>query len=141
MSEGSSGWESDAMASAGMRLTVACMESSAQMAALELVTASSMRVLCLLAVFGDTISFSLLLNEGAHRLHHGQDLDQDVSTVPASRPRHETKESGRANLVAGGAAVLGSCQGARPVEGTGTLAMNGDLRWLRLPRKPVLLTA
>src|SRR5258708_471422 len=95
MSEGSSGWQSDAVASAGMRLTVACMESSAQIAALELVTASSMRVLCFLAVFGDTISFSLLLNEGAQRLHHGQDVDQDVSTVPASRPRHETKESPR----------------------------------------------
>src|SRR6266849_6616958 len=84
MSEGSSGWESDAVASAGMRLTVACMESSAQIAALELVTPSSMRVLCFLAVFGDTIRFSLLLNEGAQRLHHGQDVDQDVSTVPAS---------------------------------------------------------
>ena len=94
------------------------------MAALELVTASSMRVLCLLAVFGDTISFSLLLNEGAER-PHGQDVDQDVSTVPASRPRHETKENGRANLVAGGAAVLGSCQGARPVEGTDILALTG----------------
>src|SRR4030081_3301208 len=116
MSEGSSGWESDAVASARMRLTVACMESSAQIAALELVTASSMRVLCFLAVFGDTISFSLLLNDGAER-PHGQDVDQDVSTAPASRPRHERKESGRANLVAGGGAVLGSCQGARPFKG------------------------
>jgi hypothetical protein len=61
-----------------------------------------------------------------------------MSTVPVSRPRHETKESGRANLVAGGAAVLGSCQGARPVEGTDTLAMNGDLGRLRLPMNPVL---
>src|SRR5712691_11257060 len=131
MSEGSSGWESDAVASAGMRLTAACMESSAQIAALELVTASSMRV-CFLAVFGDTISFSLLLNEGAQRLHHGQDVDQDVSTVPASRPRHETKESARANLVAGGAAVLGSCQGARPVEGTDTWHLNGLRGRIRL---------
>ena len=121
-----------------MRLTVACMESSAQIAALELVTASSMRVLCFLAVFGDTISFSLLLNEGAQRLHHGQDVDQDVSTVPASRPRHETKESGRANLVAGGAAVLGSCQGARPIEGADTWHVNGDLRRVRLCVSPVL---
>src|SRR5260370_36093399 len=115
MSEGSSGLESDAVASAGMRLTVACMESSAQIAALELITASSMTVLCFLAVFGDTISFSLLLNEGAQRLHHGQDVDQDVSTVPASRPRlRRKKESGRANLVASWAAVLGSCQGRPP---------------------------
>src|SRR4030081_39803 len=111
MTEGSSGWESDAVGSAGVRVTVVWMESSAQIAALELDTASSMRVLCFLAVLGDTISFSLLLNEGAER-PHGQDADQDVGHLPASRPRHETKESGRANLVAGGAAVLGSCQGA-----------------------------
>ena len=116
---------------------MACMESSAQIAALELVTASSMRVLCFLAAFGDTISFSLLLNEGAQRLHHGQDVDQDLSTVPPSRPRHEAKES-RADLVAGGAAVLGSCQGARPIEGTGTWHVNGDLRWVRLCVSPVL---
>src|SRR3979411_2258938 len=124
MSEGASGGAADAVAAAGMRLTVACMESSAQIAALELVTASSMRVLRFLAVFGDTISFSLLLNGGEQRLHHGQDVDQDVSTAPASRPRHETKESGRANLVAGGAAVLGPCQGARPVERTHTWPLN-----------------
>src|SRR6266699_3805831 len=91
MSEGSSGWESDAVASAGMRLTVACMESSAQIAAVELVTASSMRVLCFLAVFGDTISFSSLLNEGAQRLHHGQDMDQDVSTEVTSHGERSQK--------------------------------------------------
>ena len=97
-----------------------------------------MRVLYFLAVFGDTISFSLLLNEGAQRLHHGQNVDQDVSTVPASRPRHETKENGLADLVAGGAAVLGSCQGARPIEGTDTWHVNGLRGRIRLRVDPVL---
>ena len=45
-----------------MRFTVDTMESSAQIPAIELLVVSSVRVLRLLAVLGDTIGFSLLVN-------------------------------------------------------------------------------
>ena len=58
-------------------------------------------------------------------------------TLAASRPGRETK-CGLADLVAGEAAVLGSCRGARPSEGSGTLALNGLRGRIRLAMDPVL---
>src|SRR5207302_10966855 len=98
--------QSDVAASDEMRLTGDCMESSAQIAALELLAASSsVRMLCLLAVLGDTIVFSLLVSrEKATPTAAKQCIwTERWRCVPTCRGR----KRGLADLVAGEAAVLG----------------------------------
>ena len=99
---------------------MACMESSAQIAAVEVLPASSsVRMLCLLAVLGDTIVFSLLVSREKAAPTRDEGMDRDRSGGGCA-PTCRGRKRGLADLVAGEAAVLGSCQGARPIEGTDT---------------------
>jgi hypothetical protein len=98
-------------------------------------------MLCLLAVLGDTIVFLLVGQPRGGNAHRGEGMDRDIALngwVPDISPR---EESGLADLVAGEAVVLGSCQGARPIDGTDTWHLNGKLGRFGLSMNPVLRRA
>src|SRR5438876_240301 len=84
-----------------MEFSIACMESSAQDAALELLVAFSIGVLRLLALLGDTISSPCWSAEwSATAPLLPKTWIGTMQILTASRPGRETK-CGLANLVAG----------------------------------------